>query len=131
MSEKSRTQYSQIIRESRYMYWGALLTINGILLSVFSAIYLLSATGNHLLILLLVLFSVFSCWLIVWSFLKTKELYEQIFDDYEIIDTMTEKILHETIEKRISESGVIVRIESIVQSFLFIEMFILLLILLR
>lgn len=131
MSEKYRTHYSELVRQSRYMYWQALLTINGIILSVFSAIYLLSAVNNRFFILLLVLTSILSCWLIVWNFLKIKELYEQIFEDFENIKEMTEEDLKIITQERTSQSSAIKRIEYIVQSLLFVETAILLLILFR
>jgi hypothetical protein len=63
-----------ITRQTSFGFWNALLTLDGILISVFSVAAVLEA-GNRLLVLALVICSVLSALLIVRNYKDAKHLY--------------------------------------------------------
>jgi len=65
-------------KESINVYWGALLTINGLLLAFFSLASLSSSGRWIILNYLLVGSCVLSLWLIVWNFKTIKKNYQDI-----------------------------------------------------
>lgn len=67
-----------VYRDSLNVYWGSLLTINGILLTFFSIDSM--ALNGHWVILnyLLVSFCVLSMWLIVFNFRAIKKNYQEL-----------------------------------------------------
>ncbi len=58
--------------------WNALLTVNGIMLTAFSILPMVSPDANKLVSLLLVACCFVSLLLLVWNFLVTKEHYLKI-----------------------------------------------------
>ncbi len=65
-------------KESINVYWGALLTINGLLLTFFS-IEALSSSGRWIIFnYLLVGSCVLSLWLLVWNFKTIKKNYQDL-----------------------------------------------------
>ena len=81
MIDKSSKYQLRLIdkyRESLNVYWGALLTINGLLLTFFS-IDSLSSSGRWIILnYLLVGSCVLSLWLLVWNFKTIKKNYHNI-----------------------------------------------------
>jgi hypothetical protein len=63
--------------ESNFALWNALQTVNGIMLTAFSILPMVSPAANKLLSLLLVACSI-SLLLLVWNFLVTKQRYLEI-----------------------------------------------------
>jgi len=65
-------------KESVNVYWGALLTINGLLLAFFS-IDSLSSTGKWIVLnYSLVVACILSIWLLVWNFKTIKKNYQEL-----------------------------------------------------
>jgi hypothetical protein len=64
--------------ESNFALWNALLTVNGIMLTAFSILPMVSPAANKLLSLLLVACCSISLLLLVWNFLVTKQHYLEI-----------------------------------------------------
>ncbi len=64
--------------ESNFALWNALLTVNGVMLTAFSILPMVSPGTNKLVSLLLVAFCFVSLLLLVWNFLVTKEHYLKI-----------------------------------------------------
>ena len=73
-ARESNQRYLDLARESRYAYWNALLTLDGILISVFSAIGIISKS-NRLMIAGIVLLSILSAWMLIQNFRMVKDLY--------------------------------------------------------
>lgn len=64
--------------ESNFALWNALLTVNGIILTAFSILPMVSTSVNKRVSLLLVACCFVSLLLVVWNFLVTKEHYLKI-----------------------------------------------------
>ena len=64
--------------ESNFQLWNALLTVNGIMLTAFSILLLLSPAVNRPISLLLVACCLVSLLLMIWNFWVTKERYLDI-----------------------------------------------------
>lgn len=64
--------------ESNFALWNALLTVNGILLTAYSILPLVSPTVNRQISLLLVACCLVSLLLVVWNFLTTNQHYREI-----------------------------------------------------
>ena len=64
--------------ESNFALWNALLTVNGVMLTAFSILPMVSPGANKLVSLLLVACCFISLLLLVWNFLVTKEHYLKI-----------------------------------------------------
>jgi uncharacterized membrane protein YhdT len=64
--------------ESNFALWNALLTVNGILLTAYSILPLVSQTVNREISLLLVACCLVSLLLVVWNFLTTNQHYREI-----------------------------------------------------
>ena len=64
--------------ESVYVYWSALLTINGLLLTFFSIDALSSTDRVALLVYLLIGSCILSLWLIIWNFRTIKLTYYKL-----------------------------------------------------
>ena len=108
-------------RESRYAYWNALLTLNGIFITVFSAIAFI-AQQNKWYIFVLVACSLLSSGLLVMNFVATKELYKKLGQmDSEAFDKLTDDQRKADIEESSSQHQWLENRETIVQGLLFVE----------
>jgi len=108
-------------RESRYAYWNALLTLNGILITVFSALAF-TGTANKWFIFVLVVSCIVSAWLLIQNFLATKELYKELGSlNLAAFDKLSEEDKKADIERTGKKHEAIERNEEIVQRLLFLE----------
>lgn len=64
--------------ESNFALWNALVTVNGVMLTAFSILPMVSPGTNKFVSLLLVACCFVSLLLLVWNFLVTKEHYREI-----------------------------------------------------
>lgn len=64
--------------ESNFALWNALLTVNGIILTAFSILPIVSAAVNRSISLFLVACCFVSLLLVIWNFLVTKEHYLKV-----------------------------------------------------
>ena len=64
--------------QSSFALWGALLTVNGVLLAAYSAVYSVFQNAGILIILFLIGACVLSLILLVWNFWATKATYFRI-----------------------------------------------------
>jgi hypothetical protein len=64
--------------EATYSLWNALLTVNGILVSAFSAVITFAHQSNKVLSIILVICCAISLILIIWNYLSTKRHYKEI-----------------------------------------------------
>ncbi len=77
-----RQRMFDIARETNYSLWNALLSFNGIIITVFTGFLALVPTINSSLILLIILTSVISAILIIFNFKSTKNFYFNSAIDY-------------------------------------------------
>jgi len=76
--EKRQKQAIEKLLQSNFGLWNSLLTVNGILLSAFSAIYAFSTSESRLFIRLLIGSCLISLLLIVYNHIATKVTYHRI-----------------------------------------------------
>jgi len=70
--EELQDDLREMTREAEYSSWNALLTFNAILISVFSAVSIITQ-ANRLPILLLISCCLLSCACLLWNFLSRRE----------------------------------------------------------
>ena len=75
MSHEVSMHFHNAMRETRYAYWNALLTIDGIVISVFAASSLFSENFRWL-VFIIIFVSILSCWLIISNYTTAKNVYE-------------------------------------------------------
>ena len=118
-------------RESRFAYWNALLTLNGILITVFSGIAFI-IDKNRWFIFILVCCSIVSAALLIMNFVAMKEHYKNLaLLDVDVFDKMTPDDNRIAKETAGTEHEWMERRESIVQSLLFVQGFLIVLLLLK
>lgn len=89
--EVEETRLLDKASESSYAFWNALLTLNGIILSVFSAAAVIDSSINRLLILVLFASCFTSLLLLLKNYSVTKDLYKSMGEiTQEKFDKMTE-----------------------------------------
>lgn len=113
-------------RESNYAYWNALLTLNGILISVFSAIAFFGK-ANKWFIFILVVSSIISSWLLISNSLSVKNLYQRLGKLRKEFEKLTDADRKAQIQRATHEHDAIERREKYVQRLLFLEALIILL----
>ena len=64
--------------QSRSSYWNALITLNGIFLSVFSAIIISDIEGISILVYGIIVLSMFSLWLLLYNFRVNKHFHFEL-----------------------------------------------------
>ena len=94
--EELQDDLREMTREAEYSSWNALLTFNAILISVFSAVSIVTQ-ANRLPILLLFGFCLLSCICLIWNFLSRRENILKQFEsslqpDYNIDPNDIEKL---------------------------------------
>ena len=156
MEDKLDQQQDRLIDKylvSVYVYWSALLTINGLLLTFFSIDALSSTERIALLVVYLLIGScVLSLWLIVWNFRTIKLSYYKLgrttTDDMpdvpekikktarseedirRLTDQYTAGWRHEQHEKTIRQQGWMMKRETVVEALLALETLLVVLVLL-
>lgn len=75
MSNEVDLHFHTAMRETRYNYWNALLTLNSIFISVFAASSFLSSNFQYI-VLIIILVSIYSCALIISNYVIAIEVYE-------------------------------------------------------
>lgn len=108
------------MRESKFAYWNALLTLNGILITVFSAVAIFGKS-NKWFIFVLVFSCIISSLLLILNFISVNNLYDKLGK------SKAAKLSDEDIQKSANDYKAIKRREKIVQALLLIEAFIILL----
>ena len=106
------------MRESKFAYWNALLTLNGILITVFSAVAIFGKS-NKWFIFVLVFSSIVSSLLLILNYISVNNLYEKL-------GKSETKLSDEDKQKSANEYKAIKRREKIVQMLLFLEALIIL-----
>ncbi|HWP93963.1 MAG TPA: hypothetical protein VNN20_17400 [Thermodesulfobacteriota bacterium] len=106
------------MRESKFAYWNALLTLNGILITVFSAVAIFGKS-NKWFIFVLVFSSIVSSLLLILNYISVNNLYEKL-------GKSETKLSDEDKQKSANEYKAIKRRETIVQMLLFLEALIIL-----
>ena len=106
------------MRESKFAYWNALLTLNGILITVFSAVTIFGKS-NKWFIFVLVFSSIVSSLLLILNYISVNNLYEKL-------GKSETKLSDEDKQKSANEYKAIKRREKIVQMLLFLEALIIL-----
>ena len=95
--------------ESNFQLWNALLTVNGIMLTAFSILPMLSPAVNRPVSLLLVACCFVSLLLMIWNFWVTKELYldigrmfsgPELTEEQRKINIETENRKHRNVRRR-------------------------------
>lgn len=71
-----------IARDTNYSLWNALLSFNGILITVFTGFLALAPGSNKILLLIIILTSVISAILLIFNFKSTKNFYFKSAEDY-------------------------------------------------
>jgi hypothetical protein len=128
-TDEFKTRLMDRARESRFAYWNALLTLNGILITAFSAVGILGK-ANKWIILGLVSLSIVSAWLLIQNFRCFRDLYlhlgQQTADE---VAAMTEqqKEAEDNKQSKVHES--MNNREEFVERFLFVQAFLIILIL--
>jgi hypothetical protein len=108
-------------RESTYAYWNALLTLNGILISAFSAIAFFG-TANKWLIFVLVAFSMLSAGLLIANYVAMKNLYKELGRlDADTFEKMSEQEKREDLNRAAIDHQVVRQREIFVLALLFIQ----------
>ena len=102
-----KTQYyREAKRDIDHSYWNALITLNGILISVFTAFSFF--TEFRLLTSLIVILSIWACWLMIENFRLSQKVFDKLgglnFPTDKISDDLTkeekDKVWAELIEFR-------------------------------
>lgn len=120
-NSENELRWLDIERESRYAYWNALLTLNGILITVFSGIALLGHI-NKWLIFALVVSCIVSAWLLISNFMKMKKVYSQLGQmDLNQFENMSEPERNADFKKAQTQHNGIERNENIVRGLLFVQ----------
>ncbi len=88
-----------------YGLWNALLTVNGILISVFSVLLTIKPQINKTLITILVTSCAISLFLIIWNYLTTKWHYIKIGKqlssrDQELTDDQKQSDINKSVRRR-------------------------------
>lgn len=115
-------------REVDHSYWNSLLTLNGILISVFSA-FSFFATDFKILLFLIVIISIYACWLIINNFKLSQTAYDKVgfSSDDKRFTKMTETELNNFIRSNLQEATNfhkrITKNENIVHKLFYFQMF--------
>lgn len=112
-----------IAREARFAYWNALLTVNGVLVTVFSALAFLGVS-NKWFVLIIVCAGVLSAALLISNFKSMKQAYDYLGRlDLSEFGEMTDEQRKADIEQAKKKHESIERNERVVQILLFVEGF--------
>ena len=113
-------------RESNHAYWNVLLTLNRILIGVFSAIAFFGM-ANKWFIFILVVSSIISSWLLISNFLSFKNLYQRLGKLRKEFEKLTDTDRKAQIQRATQEHDAIERREKYIQRLPFLDALIILL----
>lgn len=133
MAYENDKHFHNAKREVDHAYWNSFLTLNGILISVFTTLSVLTE-GSKLVIVLLVSTSIFSCWFVIKNFRVSKDSYDKLNSlNSKLIENMSKEEFDSFKSNSLDESTrlhkIINRNERIIVSLFFLQMFFVLLIL--
>lgn len=75
--EEQQDRFTDAYKECSLAYWNALLSVNGVLITVFSAVAIFGNV-NLWLVLSLIFASMVSCWRLIMNFKLVKEGYKML-----------------------------------------------------
>ncbi len=106
MSDQVDMHFQNAMRDTRYAYWNALLTLNGIIATIFAASTFFA--GNiKIFSFIIVLISICACWLIISNYKTAKKVYEKLAEPIDVkkYSHLSEKEFVELREKELKEAS--------------------------
>lgn len=83
MSDQVDIHFQNAMRDTRYAYWNALLTLNGIIATIFAASTYF-ADNIKIFSFIIVLISICACWLIISNYKTAKKVYDNLSEPIDV-----------------------------------------------